>query len=81
MSKHTPGPWAVKESPFCISVESEDDILSELYLSDEDDAYAQEHARICRANARLIAAAPAACWNPPEFTPPAEPAILPIWMG
>lgn len=56
-TKHTPGPWAVKDSKLSISVHSEDSDYSVCSLS-----VAAEYARspsVARANARLIAEAPA----------------------
>lgn len=55
---HTKGPWIVKRGPFCITVETEDNIISEQYLSDDDDVFARDWERRCVGNACLIAAAP-----------------------
>lgn len=63
MAAHTPAPWKVVEEPYKISVECNDSILSEVYLTDEtrspeDEREAADERQSALANARLIAAAP-----------------------
>lgn len=58
MSGHTKGPWQISRTPYCITVECDDWILSEQYLSDEDHHDSRDEEMTAIANAQLIAAAP-----------------------
>ena len=55
--KHTPGPWVIKATAYCIEVDTKEEIVSEQYLADHHDG-SQEEFDTAMANARLIAAAP-----------------------
>jgi hypothetical protein len=56
MSRHTKGAWVFHRTPYRISVETGEEILSEQYLSDCGETQEDDDRAI--ANARLIAAAP-----------------------
>lgn len=58
MSKITKGEWRVIHEPFCVSVESDDDIIYERYLSDVHDQDAIDELQEAMATAALVCAAP-----------------------
>jgi hypothetical protein len=58
MSKITNGEWRVIHEPFCVSVESDDDIIYERYLSDVHDQDAIDELQEALATAALVCAAP-----------------------
>lgn len=58
MSKIIKGEWRVIHEPFCVSVESDDDIIYERYLSDVHDQDAIDELQEALATAALVCAAP-----------------------
>lgn len=58
MSGFTEGEWRIIREPFRVSVESDDDIIYERYLSDVDDQDAQDELQEALATAGLVHAAP-----------------------
>lgn len=55
---YTKGPWILKREPYRIAVESDDTIIFEQYLSDEDDEYARELESGALEVAHIVKAAP-----------------------
>lgn len=58
MSKVAKGEWRIIHEPFLVSVESDDDIIYERYLSDVHDQDAIDELQEALATAALVCAAP-----------------------